>query len=135
MKKPFSTLLIASLGAAALAAPALAQPYGQPGYGPPPAYGPPHGYGRGEDGGSEIGRRMHWIEQRILHGRNDGSLDRREFDRVQRSLDSIRHEEQGFRANHGGRLDPSVLADLEARLDQLNDQIRWMRAHDDRRPW
>ena len=129
MNKTLSSLLIASLGAAALAAPVMAQPYGQPGYGPPPAYG------RGEDGGGEIGRRMHWIEQRILRGRNDGSLDRREFDRVQRTLDSIRHEEQGFRANHGGRLDPSVRADLEARLDQLNDQIHWMRAHEDRRPW
>lgn len=122
MKK---TLLaaFAALTTAAFVAPAIAQPYGPP----PPPYGRP--------GGWDIAGRIHWIQDRILRGRDDGSLDRREFDRVQRELNSIRHEDENFRRFHGGHLDEGVRINLEARLDHLNDQIHWMREHGDRRPW
>ena len=108
------------------AAPALAQPYGPP-HGPPPPGMAPHGW--------ELDRRIDWMQQRIDRGRQDGSLDRREARRVQGELFRIRHDEQGLRYRNGGRLSDRDRAFLQDRLDRLNDQIRWMRHNDERRPW
>jgi hypothetical protein len=126
------TMVLTALGglaaASLLAAPALAQPYGAP---PPGAH---MGYGD-QPGGWEVDRRIHWIQDRITHGRDDGSLDRHEFRRVQMELNHIRRDEQSARAVNGGHLPPPVRADLEGRLSSLNDQIHWLRQNNVRRPW
>ncbi len=148
MKKTSLTLLAALAAVTAIAGPALAQPYGPP---PAGAYrhddGAPGGY-RHDDGpqggyrhddrqpgGWEIDRRIEWIQERIRHGRDDGSLGRQEFFRVQRELNSIRREENMDRRRDGGRLDGRVREDLQNRLDRLNDQIRWLRQGAERHPW
>ncbi len=122
MKKTSLIVLSALAAVTAVAGPVLAQPYG-----PPP--------GMERPGGWDLERRIHWTQDRIVRGRDDGSLDRREFDRVQGELDRIRHErDEAFRRD-GGRLEPRVRDDLLARLDHVNDQIHWMRDAGEHRPW
>jgi hypothetical protein len=141
-------LTLAAVAAGALLpllAPAagLAQPYGQPGPGWDHGSGPgqhggwDHGPGPGQaqPGGWDLDRRIDWMQTRITRGRDDGSLDRREARRAQRSLDSIRNDERQMKWRHHGWLRDSERATLQARLDQLNDQLRWLRHNDERRPW
>ena len=90
---------------------------------------------RGERGGWDLDRRIDWMQGRINHGRADGSLDFREADRAQDELRRIRDHERRERDEHGGRLDGRARDELSARLDRLNEQIRWLRHNDDRRPW
>ncbi len=142
-------IIAAALAATALstiAAPAMAQPYGPP---PPPPHdwhgpdgpqgpggpgGPGFG-GPGAPGGWDIDRRLDWVQDRIAHGRADGSLDRREAMHAQRSLNSIRNEERRDRYYNGGQLREGDRFRLQQRLDRLNDQLHWMRQNDVRRPW
>jgi len=97
---------------------------------PPPAYGPPP-----PAPGWELDRRIDWLQQRIDRGRADGSLDRREAHRVEGELVHIRGQEDMLRDRGGGRLSERDRSMLEARLDRLSDQIRWLRHNDERRPW
>ncbi len=124
------TILLAATAAVGLmagfSAPAMAQPYGPPGFDRP---------GDERPGGWDIARRVHWLQERINRGRDDGSLDRREFYRVNRQLNAVRGEDEAFRRHHGGRLDERVRVDLEARLDHIGDEIHWLREHNERRPW
>ena len=122
MKKACLTLVAAAVTAMAIAGPVLAQPY----YGRP-AFGRP--------GGWDIQRRINWMQERIIRGRDSGALDRREFDRVQGELNGIRREEHNDRVRDYGRLDDRTRADLEFRLDHLNEQIHWLREANERRPW
>lgn len=135
--------IVAAFAAGALAvtaAPALAQ------YGPPP--GEAHdwnhhddrggGWDRHDDHGGgrwDLDRRIDWLQQRIDRGQSDGSLDRREARRVRNALHSIvRDEHSALYVDHG-RLTDRHRANLEERLNRLSDQIRWLRANDERRPW
>jgi hypothetical protein len=136
MESPMKALTIAALAASALvtlAAPSLgaAQPYDHRDWGHGPGdYGPP----RDHPGAWDLDQRIDWLQHRIDHGRDDGSLDRREAYRVQTQLDDIRHTEHRIIRNEGrlGHRDRDMLND---RLDRLNDQIRWLRHNDERRPW
>jgi hypothetical protein len=121
MKNTLLAALAALTALGAVAAPAMAQPYGPPGMGGPEAW--------------DLVRRIDWTQDRIIHGRDDGSIDRREFDRVEGELYRIRHEDQVYRSHHDGHLDERLRVDLERRLDRLNDQIHWMREHNEPRPW
>jgi hypothetical protein len=56
----------------------------------------------------------------------DGSLSRSEGWRVQRELRRIRDDASRMRRRNG-RLSPSQEASLQARLDNLSRQIRWLR--------
>lgn len=135
MQRSISTVLGVLTAVTTLAGPVLAQPYG----GPPQDRGSPHydqGHGYGvQPGGWEINRRMRWLQDRISRGRANGSLDRREFRRVEVELNRIRHDDEAARAANRGRMPPAVRADLEARLDRLSDQIHWLRTNAERRPW
>ncbi len=125
------TVLLLAMGLTGLAAaPALAQPYGPPP--PPPGYAPPMDAPRGQ---LDLGRRIEWSQARIDHAMAAGALDHREYDRVQRELNGIRHEFDRVRAFEMGHVDEGHRADLAAKLDRLNDQIHWMRAWDEHRPW
>ena len=110
------------------AVPAVAQPYRPP---PPGAEAP----GMPPQGGWDIDRRINWMQERIERGRSDGSLDRHEARRVQMGLDRIRDDATRLRDRHGGRLWDRDRDMLQGRLDHLNDQIRWLRHNDERRPW
>lgn len=128
------SFLACAIAAAALVsgAPALAQPYGPP----PGPHGPGMmGPGAPAPGGWDLHRRIDWMQHRIDRGRQDGSLDRREAFRVQRELQRIRMDEDRMRDRHGGRLWDRDRMYLQQRLDRLNDQIRWLRHNDERRPW
>jgi hypothetical protein len=118
MKKTCLILLAAVSLTTLASVPAMAQ------YGPPP----------GAQGWS-VGDRIRWTEDRIARGRDDGSLDPREYTRVWDELSDIKHEDQRIKAYEGGHIDPGARAELLARLDRLNDRIHWLRAHNERRPW
>ncbi len=118
------TVLLLAMALTALgAAPALAQPYGPP----PPPYAP-----RGE---WDLGRRIEWTEGHIQRAWDMHALDRREFDRVQGELRGIHREFDGVRAHEMGHVDEYHRADIAARLDRLNDQIRYIAQWNERRPW
>jgi len=139
-------IIAAALAATALtavAAPAMAQGYGPPppgpGYGPPAPqqYGPPPQpgqFGPPPAGAFSIDQRIDWMQDRINHGRMDGSLDHFEADRVQAELNSIRSEEKRDRFYHWGKLRGGDRTHIQMRLDRLGATIHWM--HDaPRRPW
>jgi hypothetical protein len=117
-------LAVASVIAAG--APALAQPY-------PRERGWDRGHG--EDRGEwNIDRRLEWMQRRIERGRDDGSLDRREAWRAQRSLNDIRTDKVRWERRNG-YLNSWQRDQLQARLDRLNDRLHWLRNNDERRPW
>ena len=123
------TMISAAAAALALlsAAPAaLAQPYG------PPPPGPGMG---GPQRGWQLDQRIDWMQRRIDRGRADGSLDWREARRVQGELFHIRRDERMMRDRNGGRLSDRDRFFLQDRLDRLNNQLRWLRHNDERRPW
>jgi uncharacterized membrane protein YebE (DUF533 family) len=132
LMKTTVTLALGALTAASLlAAPVLAQPYG----GPPPTHRE-QGYRSGPKAESwEVNRRMRWIQERIMRGRHDGSLDAREYNRVETQLHAVNRDANAARVRGHGHIDDRARADLEARLDRLNDEIHWLRHNDERRPW
>jgi hypothetical protein len=139
--KPLNFAAMAASALMALAAPSLvaAQPYDHPGWDHHDRGWDHHDrgwdHGPGPQGGWDLDRRIDWMQRRIDHGREDGSLDRGEAFRVQQRLDDIRHDERRMRRRHGGWLSPGDRDMLQNRLDRLNDQIRWLRHNDERRPW
>jgi hypothetical protein len=144
--KALTFAAMAASALVALAAPSLgaAQPYdhqdrgggwdhrdrgGDWGHGPGGAHGP------GQAGAWDINRRIEWLQHRIDRGRDDGSLDRQEAWRVQGRLDEIGRDARRMRRQNGGWLRGDQRDMLNARLDRLNDRIRWLRHNDDQRPW
>ncbi len=122
--------ILAASGAILAAAPTLAQP------GDYRDYGGRHERGRGEErGGYDLQGRIDWMQRRIDRGRDDGSLDRREAYRAQARLDDISRDVRRAERRNGGYLPPDQRAFLQARLDQLNDRLHWLRHNDERRPW
>ena len=140
------SLAILAAGAVAVASPVLAQPdYRDQGRG--------SGYDQGrddrsrddrgrDDRGSDDGahgwnldRRIDWMQRRIDRGRGDGSLDRREAYRAQRTLEDIRRDKRRMEWRGSGSLRGDQRDELQARLDRLNGQIRWLRHNDEARPW
>lgn len=71
-------------------------------------------------------QRIQFLQDRVNRGVADGSLNRREAWRVNRELDGVR---QWIRRMHwqGERLTPDQRARVQARLDEISRQIRWMR--------
>lgn len=125
----FVTLaILAATGVISVSAPALAQPFDHPrGW-----------HDRGRDEGSrswDLSRRVDWLQRRIEHGRDDGTLDRREAFRVQSRLDEITRDMRMMQRENGGNLSHRQRDSLEERLDRVNSQIRWLRQNDDARPW
>lgn len=68
--------------------------------------------------------RTNWLEQRIRHGIQSGSLTRSDGDRALRTLASIRQQERSMR-HHRGRLSANGQTTIQARLDTLNASLRW----------
>ena len=85
--------------------------------------------------GWNLDRRIDWMQRRIDRGRDDGSLDRREAYRAQRALEDIRRDKRRMEWRGGGSMRGDQRDELQARLDRLNGQIRWLRHNDEVRPW
>jgi hypothetical protein len=118
MMKKVVTALIASM---VVASPALAQ------YGPGPRPQPwnPNAFWRGAPANPYD--RIQFLQERINRGVADGSLDRREAMRATRELNGVRQWMRRMHWENGGRLTPDQRARVQARLDALSRQIRWMR--------
>lgn len=70
-------------------------------------------------------QRIDYLQQRIDRGISDGSLAPGEARRAQMQLRRIRQDFWRMRRN--GVLDPREQANLQARLDDLSRNLRWMR--------
>ena len=79
--------------------------------------------------------REKWVSDRIDKSRDDGALDRGEYDRARHSLDDLRHEEDRMRDHQHGQLTDNETADLQSRLDAMADQIHWAHQEAFVKPW
>jgi hypothetical protein len=102
---------------------------------PPPNGGPQPGWHGGQrwDGnafwrGAPEGprERIQFLQERVNRGMADGSLDRREGMRVNRELNGVRQWIRRMHWQGAGRLNPDQRAQVQGRLDQISQQIRWM---------
>lgn len=71
--------------------------------------------------------RLRFLRARVDHGLADGSLDRREASRVYHELDGVEQWIHHMHWEDAGRLSPGQRAQVQARLDGISRQIRWMR--------
>lgn len=71
-------------------------------------------------------QRIQFLQDRVNRGVADGTLDHRQAWRVNAELNNVR---QWIRRMHwqGNRLTPYQASRVQARLDQISRQIRWMR--------
>src|SRR5438270_10976113 len=113
-------IIMALVASTIVATPALAQ------------WAPRHGHGWDRDtiwqGAPENPyERIQFLQDRINRGVADGSLDRREAARASRELDGVRQWIRRMHWQNGGQLRPDQRAPIQARLDAVSPQIRWMR--------
>lgn len=111
-------LVIAVVAGAIAATPAAAQ------WAPQPGPWNPNAFWRGAPANPY--ERIQFLQNRVNRGVADGSLDRREAWRVNRELNGVRGWIRRMHWN-GGRLTPDQRARVQARLDDISRQIRWMR--------
>ena len=111
-------LVIAVVASAIAATPAAAQ------WAPQPGPWNPNACWRGAPANPY--ERIQFLQNRVNRGVADGSLDRREAWRVNRELNGVREWIRRMHWN-GGRLTPDQRARVQARLDDISRQIRWMR--------
>ena len=106
-----------------------------PDYVPPPAYDtanapPPPAYDRGafwHEAPTGVEQRIDWMQTRIEHSRDSGSLDPRQLGYAQHELNDIRRMDSNLRARDGGALSEADRGYLQSRLDNLGQNLRWMR--------
>lgn len=111
-------LTLAAVSTLAVAGAASAQPgYNGPGRDFRPPVAAP---------GASINARQAMLAQRIDMGVRNGSLNRREADRLRVELRNIQRLEAQFRRSGNG-LDRREIAQLDNRLDRLSTQVRWER--------
>jgi len=108
-----------------------------PDYMPPPAYDtanappPPPPYDAGafwRQAPQGVEQRIDWMQSRIDHSRDNGSLDPRQLGYAQHDLTDIRRMDSDLRSRDGGRLNDADRSYLQSRLDNLGQNLRWMRA-------
>lgn len=126
--KTLFAALTAAVAAAAMSAPATAQPYGRGSdrQDPQGRYEQDdRGYDRGERyddrGAYNLNQRQERLMLRIEHGVRNGSLNRREAYRLRDSAWQIARIEARYRVNG---LSNWERADLDRRFDNLDQQIR-----------
>ena len=72
-----------------------------------------------------LDHREQWLQDRIDHGVERGSLDGREVAHGQQELSAIRTEQARLTERDGGALSPADRSYLQSRIDQLNQTLRW----------
>jgi hypothetical protein len=89
----------------------------------------------GHHGDWTLRQREDWLHERLEKARDDGALDRHEFDRVADELHGIHADEDQMRDQHDGQLTDNETTTLEARLDGVAAKIHWLREESFQRPW
>ena len=117
MKK---TLIAAALFAA-VALPAMAQPYGPPGYYGPPPHAGEFWYGAP----TRIEDRINFLDNRIQRMHVDGKLTPGQYFQYQRDMRDIRIKHDYLVRKDGPGLNPSDEAYLWHRIDGLSQKINW----------
>jgi hypothetical protein len=79
--------------------------------------------------------REEWLYDRIDKSRDDGALDRVEYDRARHSLDDLRRDEDEMKDHQHGQLTDNQTAELEARLDSMASEIHWAHQEAFEKPW
>ena len=72
-------------------------------------------------------QRIDFLQRRIQHGVDDGSLSPREARRSQYQLNQIRQNADQMRWRHHGRFSPADYDYIQGQLDSLSQQVRWQR--------
>jgi hypothetical protein len=72
-------------------------------------------------------QRIDFLQRRIQHGVDDGSLSPGEARRSQYQLNSIRRDADRMRWRHRGSFTQQDYDFIQSRLDNLSQQIRWQR--------
>jgi hypothetical protein len=79
--------------------------------------------------------REKWISDRIDRSRDDGALDRVEYDRARHSLDDLLRQEGEMKDHQQGDLTDNQTAELESRLDAMASEIHWAHQEAFEKPW
>jgi hypothetical protein len=95
----------------------------------------PAGYNAEAHGDWTLKQRENWLYDRLHKARDDGSLDRHEYDRVHDRLDEIKRDEDRVRDHQDGQLTAEQTSTFEARLDTVADHIQWLHQNAFERPW
>jgi len=72
-------------------------------------------------------QRIDFLQRRIQHGIDDGSLSPREARRSRYQLNQIRQSADRMRWRHHGNFSPADYDYIQGQLDNLSQQIRWQR--------
>jgi len=72
-------------------------------------------------------QRIDFLQRRIQHGMDDGSLSPREARRSRYQLNQIRQNADRMRWRHHGNFSPADYDYIQGQLDNLSQQIRWQR--------
>jgi hypothetical protein len=72
-------------------------------------------------------QRIDFLQRRIRHGIDDGSLSPHEARRAQYQLDRIRRDADRMRWRHHGNFSRADYDYIQGRLDDLSQRIRWQR--------
>ena len=97
-----------------------------------PAAAQPGGWDRNafwRDAPTDPYQRIDFLQRRIQHGIDDGSLNPREARRSQYQLSQIRQNADRMRYRHRGRFSPADYDYIQGQLDSLSQQIRWQRGN------
>jgi hypothetical protein len=95
-----------------------------------PAAAQPGGWDRNafwRDAPTDPYQRIDFLQRRIQHGVNDGSLSPGDARRAQWQLNQIRRDADRMRYRHRGRFSDADYSYIQSRLDSLSQQIRWQR--------
>ncbi len=79
--------------------------------------------------------REDWLHSRIEKARDDSSLSRTEYDRIEADLKHLRSDEDAMRDHQKGQLTDNQTTDLEAQLDAMAGTIHWLHENSFQRPW
>jgi hypothetical protein len=105
------------------------QRYGDPRFDPRFAQGG-YAYGRQPNQWVPVADRARWLDQRIMRGQQEGTVDRREARGLRQELNGILSLENRYR--HEG-MNPRKYADLDHRFDLLAARIQYERTDGDNR--
>lgn len=96
--------------------------YGQQAIAPPPP-------GQFWDGAPRgVRERIDFMQARIDRGERNGTLSRREAATARQDLSDVRRMEMRLRQRDGGRLNQADREYIQARIDDVGRNIRWMQA-------
>ena len=103
------------------------RPYETPTTAPLPA---PQSFWQGAPQG--VRERIDFMATRIDRGERNGTLNRREAATARQDLSDVRRMELNLRRRDGGRLNSADREYIQARIDDVGRNIRWMQASNGR---